>query len=184
MRTSKRYLPIPLFAFLILLPVAFQSALASTVEAEVRETVKEVFQQLRARNYGALYDLLPSSSRMRMSRERFTSALRRVQDMYELDRLDIGKLKVSGNAAVVDTVLYGRVVRPVNVQGKIVVQQYLVREDGKWRVATGDRATIQRFLASNPAFGRSFPIRQPRIYVQRDGKWAEFTPPRSRGRLG
>ena len=44
-------------------------------------------------------------------------------------------------------------------------------KDGKWRVATGDSVTIQRFLKANTTFARKFPIRQPRIYVKQDGKW-------------
>ena len=52
-------------------------------------------------------------------------------------------MRVSGNIAVADTELYGRVTKPFPAEGKIVVQQYLVREDGKWRVATGDSGTIQ-----------------------------------------
>jgi hypothetical protein len=113
-----------------------------------------------------------------MSRERFTNALRRAQDIYVLDRMEIGPVSVSNNLAVVDTVLYGRVLSPLETEGKIVVQQYLVREDGKWRVATGDRGTVNRFLASNPAFGRKFPLRQPRVYVKQGGSWVEFSPPR------
>ncbi len=146
-------------------------------DAEVRWTVQRVFQQLKSRDYGALYDSLPASSRVRMSRERFINALRRAQDIYVLDRMDIGSVSVSNNLAVVDTVLYGRVLSPLETEGKIVVQQYLVREDGKWRVATGDRGTVKRFLASNSAFGRKFPLRQPRVYVKQDGRWVEFSPP-------
>lgn len=151
----------------------------ATEEAEVRGTVQRVFQQLKSRDYGSVYDALPASSRTRMSRTRFTTALSRAQNMYVLDRMEIGQVRVSANVAVADTVLYGRVVRPIETEGKIVVQQYLIREDGKWRVATGDSATIKKFLAGNPAFGRKFPIRQPRIYVKQNGKWIEFSPPRS-----
>ncbi|HKR13912.1 MAG TPA: hypothetical protein VJT15_17745, partial [Pyrinomonadaceae bacterium] len=112
-------------------------------QAEVRSTVQNVFEQLKSHNYGALYDLLPGSSRNRLSRERFVSALERAQGFYQLDRMDIGAIKVSGNLAVVDTVLYGRVVTPIQAEGKIVAQQYLVREDGKWRVATGDQSAVK-----------------------------------------
>lgn len=150
-------------------------------EAEVRGTVQRVFQQLKSRDYSALYDSLPAATRTKMTRARFTSGLKRAQDMYVLDRIDVGSIRVSGNIALVDTVLYGRVVSPIETEGKIVVQQYLVREEGKWRVATGDRGTIQRFLGANPAFGRKFPIRQPRIYVKQNNRWIEFTPPRSAG---
>lgn len=151
----------------------------ATDEAEVRGTVQRVFEQLKSRDYSAVYDALPASSRTRMSRSRFTSALSRAQNMYVLDRMEVGQVRVSANVAVADTVLYGRVVSPIETEGKIVVQQYLVREDGKWRVATGDSATIKKFLAGNPAFGRKFPIRQPRVYVKQNGNWIEFNQPRS-----
>jgi hypothetical protein len=111
-----------------------------------------------------------------MSRDRFTSALKRAQDRYVLDRIDIGAVRVSGNIAVADTELYGRISSPFPAEGKIVVQQYVVREGGKWRVATGDSGTIQKFLKTNPSFARKFPIRQPRIYVKQGNKWIEFNP--------
>jgi hypothetical protein len=145
-------------------------------ETEVRGIVQQVFQQLQSRDYGTIYDSLPSSTRNRMSRDRFVNALKRAQDRYVLDRLNIGAVRVAGNVAVADTELFGRLSKPLEIEGKIVVQQYLVREDGKWRVATGDSATIQRFLKANPAFGRKFPIRQPRIYVKQNSKWVEFNP--------
>jgi hypothetical protein len=162
------------FLFMMVLPAQ------AADEAEVRGTVQRVFQQLKSRDYGALYDSLPSSSRNRMSRERFSSALKRAQDTYVLDRIDVGQVRLAKDIAVVDTVLYGRVTSPLSAEGKIVVQQYLVREDGKWRVATGDTGTINRFLASNPAFRAKFPIRQPRVYVKQGNNWVEFSPGRKR----
>src|SRR5215831_13048380 len=141
--------------------------------ADVRATVDRVFQQLKAKDYDSLYDVLPTTSRARITRERFNSALRAAQNIYSLERMDVGAVKVAGDLAVVDTVLYGRVMLPVETEGKIVVQQYLVREEGKWRVATGDRRTVNRFLQANPAFRRSFAIRPPRIYVKRNGQWVE-----------
>ena len=140
-------------------------------EGDVRGVVQQVFQQLQSRDYGSVYDSLPSATRNRTSRDRFINALKRSQDRYVLDRISIGAVRVSGNIAVADTELYGRLTQPFQAEGKIVVQQYLVRENGKWRVATGDSSTIQRFLKTNPAFARKFPIRQPRVYVKQDGKW-------------
>lgn len=154
----------------------FASMARASEETEVRGVVQQVFQQLQSRDYAAVYDSLPSSTRNRMSRERFVNALRRAQDRYVLDRISIGSVRVSGNVAVADTELYGRLAKPLEAEGKIVVQQYLVHESGKWRVATGDSVTIQRFLKANPTFARKFPIRQPRIYVKQDGKWVEFNP--------
>jgi hypothetical protein len=164
----------------ILVCAVFSSgALAKASDhTDVRVTVQNVFEQLKTHNYDSLYDLLPGSARSRMSRERFVSALQRAQDFYQLDRMDIGATKVMGNLAVVDTVLYGRVVNPIQAEGKIVVQQYLLKEDGKWRVATGDQSTVKKVLAANPGFRKGFRIQQPRVYVKQGDKWVEFNPRR------
>ena len=159
---------------LIVALTAVSIAVQASDQSDVRSTVQNVFEQLKTRNYDALYEVLPGASRKRMSRDRFVNALQRAQDFYQLDRMDIGVVKVMGDLAVVDTVLYGRVVNPVQAEGKIVVQQYLLREEGKWRVATGDQSSVKKFLADNPGFSKGFRIRPPRIYVKQNGTWVEF----------
>ncbi len=159
--------------------LCFIPALAqASEETAVRSVVQQTFQQLQSQNFGAVYDSLPAATRSRITRARFISSLQRAQGRYSLDRMNIGAVRVSGNLAVADTELFGRITSPFPAEGKIVVQQYLVREEGKWRVATGDNGTIQRFLKANPAFARKFPIRQPKLYMKQGNKWVEFTPPR------
>jgi hypothetical protein len=172
----RRYAALSSVLVLLLMSASLTTAArAASDEAEVRGVVKSVFEQLKSGQYGDLYDLLPNASRARISRERFTSMLQRTRNMYELERMDIGTVRTSGDLAVVDTVFYGRILQPIQSEGKIVAQQYLVREDGKWRVATGDRATVRRFLAANPRFAQKFPVRQPRIYIKRDGQWMDIS---------
>jgi hypothetical protein len=177
---TKKRVRIQSVFLLIIVALAGSKTSHGSDQSDVRNTVQRVFEQLKSHDYNDLYDVLPDSSRTKMSRDRFTNALQRAQDIYELDRMDIGAVKVSGNLAVVDTVLYGRVVKPIQTEGKIVVQQYLVREDGRWRVATGDQSTVRKFLAANPAFSRGFKIRPPRVYIKQDGKWIEFNLPARR----
>ena len=167
-------------ALLLMSAFGLTTPAAPSDEGEVRNVVQQVFHQLQSRDYGAVYDSLPSATRNRTSRDRFITLLKRAQDRYSLDRLNIGAVRVSGNIAVADTELYGRLAQPFEAEGKIVVQQYVVREDGKWRVATGDTATIQRFLKANPGFAKRFPIRRPSIYVKQNGKWVEFRMPVNR----
>ena len=167
---------------LVLTVFSYGAVAKASDQSDVRATVQNVFDQLKSHNYDSLYDLLPGSARNRMSRERFVSALQRAQDFYQLDRMDIGATRVMGNLAVVDTVLYGRVVTPIQAEGKIVVQQYLLKEDGKWRVATGDQSTVKKFLAANPGFSKGFRIQQPRVYVKQNDKWIEFNPQRGNKR--
>ena len=163
------------FATLVLVFATSSALVKASDQSDVRSTVQNVFEQLKSQNYSALYDLLPGSSRNRMSRDRFVSALQRAQDFYQLDRMDIGAVKVSGNLAVVDTVLYGRVVAPIQAEGKIVAQQYLLREDGQWRVATGDQSSVKKFIAANPGF-KGFKLRQPKVFIKQGDKWTEFAP--------
>ena len=167
--------------WLILWAIGFGSLLlgsrtataVSSDETEVRAAVQRIFDQLKAGQYEALYDSLPSSSRSRISRERLVKGLQGTRNMYQLERIEVGAVRVSGNLAVVDTVMYARIVKPLDADGKLVVQQYLIREDGGWRVATGDTATINRFLKNNPAFARKFPIKKPRAFINQNGKWME-----------
>src|SRR5437867_11575085 len=140
-------------------------------QSDVRAAVQLIFDQLKAGQYAALYESLPSSARSRITRDRFASALQRSRNLYQLDRIEIGAPRVSGNLAVVDTVMYAHIAPPFDADGKLVVQQYLVREEGSWRVATGDRATIDRFLKSNPTFAHRFPIKRPQAFIKQNGKW-------------
>ncbi|MBA3804693.1 MAG: hypothetical protein H0X14_03135 [Acidobacteria bacterium] len=175
---------IPTTSLLLILTVVWATATvraAADDQAEVRGVVRQVFDQLKSRQYSALYDLLPAASQRRLSRDRFTGALQRTSGLYELDRIEIGAVRVSGDIAVVDTTMYGRVSRPVESDGKIVAQQYLVREGGRWRVVVGDRATMQSLLADYPAFTKKYPVRNPRIYVKRDGRWVDVSSLMRRG---
>jgi hypothetical protein len=156
-------------------PAAAVPVRVAANEAEVRGTVERAFQQLKSGDYNSLYDVLPSASQRRLTREQFVRALERTRGMYELDRVEIGAVRISGDLGVVDSVVYGRGRAPFAGEAKIVARQYLVREGGRWRVTTGDRATIQPLLAANPAFARKYPLTQPRLYLKRDNRWVDMS---------
>ena len=158
-------------------PVMIQAATSD--EAVVRGVIEQAFNDLKSEQYGVLYDMLPAASRARITRERFTTALQRTRRMYELDRLEIGAVRVSGDIAMAETVMYGRVRQPIESEGKIVARQYLFREEGKWRITTGATSTVQRLLAANPKFARQFPARPPRVYIKREDRWIDVSSLRS-----
>ena len=153
---------------------AARAGVASS-EAEARGTVERAFQQLKGGDYNSLYEVLPSASQRRVTRERFVGALERTRGMYELERLEIGAVRVAGNLGMVDSVVYGRVRAPFAGEAKIVARQYLVREGDRWRVTTGDAATIRPLLAANPAFAKKYPFTQPRVYLKRDNRWVDVS---------
>jgi hypothetical protein len=148
-------------------------ARAASSEAEARGTVERAFQQLKGGDYNSLYDMLPSASQRRIARERFVGSLERTRGMYELERLEIGAVRVAGDIGMVNSVVYGRVRAPFAGEAKIATRQYLVREGGRWRVTTGDAATIRPLLAAHPAFARKYPFTQPRVYLKRNGRWVD-----------
>lgn len=155
------------------------AARVASDEAEVRRAMEQAFGMLRSAEYSGLYDLLPSASQRRLSRQRFVSALNRTRGMFELDRLEIGAVRVAGDLAVLDTVVYARALRPIQGEGKIVSRQYMVREGGQWRVTTGERSTVAPLLAANRQLARKYPPIEPRFYLKRDGKWVDVTSLRS-----
>ena len=151
------------------------SARVASGEAEARNTIKQAFQRLKGGDYNSLYEVLPAASQRRLSRDQFVRALERTRGMYELERLEIGAVRVSGDLGVVDSTVYGRGRAPFAGEAKIVARQYLVREGGRWRVTTGDQATIRPLLAANPAFAKKYPFSQPRLYLKRDGRWVDIS---------
>jgi hypothetical protein len=82
-------------------------------ESDVRSTIQHVFDQLKSGEYGPLYDGLPSSSRSRISKDRFVSGLQRTSNLYQLQRIQIGTVRVSGNLAVADTTMFAHINKPL-----------------------------------------------------------------------
>jgi hypothetical protein len=163
MRINRRFVWLAALAFMLLTAMP-QTLLSATRDdkTEVRSAVQRIFSQMKSRQYDELYDSLSASSRSRMTRQRFTSSMQRMDDNYRLERIEIGAVRVRGNTATVDTVIYGRMLKPSEGEGKIVAQQTLVREDGQWRVSSASTGTG---LSSRPG----------RIYLKRDGRWVDIT---------
>lgn len=173
MRNSAKIFCVALIAAFFTAAATAKPAAGDT--AEVRGAIERAFQQLRAGDYEALYQILPSASQRRISRDKFVNALQRTRGMYELQRVEISNVRTSGNLAVADTIVYGRARAPFEAEGKIVARQYLVKENGSWRVTAGDRTTVQPLLAANPELARRFPPRPPRVFIKRDGRWVDAT---------
>src|SRR3989442_12858943 len=117
---TKTAIPIllPLLFFFVSSGIAIgRSMIEPSDESDVRSAVQRIFDQLKAGQYEALYDSLPSSSRARLSRERLVKGLQGTSNLYQLQRIEIGTVRVSGNLAVVDTVMYAHIAPPFNTDG-------------------------------------------------------------------
>jgi hypothetical protein len=94
-----------------------------------------------------------------------------------MDRMDIARVQQRSEAAVVDTTIYGRLKRPMKIEGeeviegRVEVQQYLIKEKNAWRVITADDRTRAFFLRRNPEFSRGFELSAPRFAYKKQGAW-------------
>src|SRR6476620_6151638 len=96
-------------AIFILLVTSSAAFATPSDQTDVRAAVQRIFDQLKNGEYSSLYDALPSSARTRLTREQLVKGLEQSKDTFQLQRMDIGAVNVSGNLAVVDTTMYAHV---------------------------------------------------------------------------
>lgn len=168
---------------LIFAPGAAQSANQSK---DARAAVNRFFSLLKAGAHEKLYDFLPSELQRQITREQLSFSLKRLDSFIAIERLEVGRVQQRGEFAVVDTTIYGRLKRPLTIngeevtEGRVAAQQFLFREGGQWKIATADNRAQSYFLKRNPEFSRQFQLSQPRFEFKQKGKWAALNrPPRT-----
>jgi hypothetical protein len=171
---------ISLFAVAIVWSLlAFASAGAQTGNQpkDPRGTVKRFFSLLKSGAYPALYDFLPSQLQQQITREQLSLSLKRLESFIAIERMEIRRVQERGDYAVVDTTIYGRLKKPLNlngqeiIEGRVATQQFLFRENGQWKIATADNRTQSFFLNRYPEFNRHFQITPPKFEFKQNGEW-------------
>ncbi len=149
-------------------------------ERRVRTAVQRFFSLLQRGRYSELYSLLPTSLRKQTTPDELEQSLRRLGQFIAIENLTIGQIQQQGDIAVVETVITGRMKRevpgrisghppsekpskPAAGRGRVTAQQYLIREDGQWRVATADSRSQQLFLRQHPGMSDHFELKRPRF---------------------
>lgn len=175
---------VTLALILALTPIVTIAAAQVKGSGSVRAAVQSFFALLKAGKYDSLYEYLPAEMQQRMTREQLSQRLRQLEDFLIIERLEIGRIQqrqLEGNEfAVVDTTLYGRLRRPLQMNGqtletgKVIVQQYLFREGTQWKIATADGRVRSQFLKRYPSFSKNFQLRTPQFYFKQNGVWKAF----------
>lgn len=149
-------------------------------DKELRGTVQNFFSRLKSQKYSELYDFLPSELQKQTTREQLTTSLKRLESSLTIERLEIGRVQQHSDLAVVDTTIYGSLKRAMNMngeqvnEGRIAVQQYLLKEGGQWKLVTADNRAKDFFLKRNPNFKQQFQLTQPQFAFKQAGKWTPF----------
>jgi hypothetical protein len=144
---------------------------------EARAAVNKFFLLLKSRSYPALYEFLPSDLQRQVTREQLALSLMRLDSFISIERMEVGRVQARGDFAVVNTTIYGKLKKPVTIngeeisEGRVAAQQLLFREGGKWKVVTADNRTQSYFLKRNSEFGKQFQLAQPKFEFKQNDKW-------------
>jgi hypothetical protein len=150
---------------------------------DARAAVNKFFLLLKSRSYPALYEFLPSDLQRQVTREQLALSLMRLDSFITIERMEVGRVQARGDFAVVNTTIYGKLKKPVTVngeeisEGRVSAQQFLFREGGHWKVVTADNRTQSYFLKRNAEFSKQFQLAQPRFEFKQKDKWTAFGKP-------
>ncbi|MBK9314855.1 MAG: hypothetical protein IPM55_11520 [Acidobacteria bacterium] len=153
------------------------TAQKNATKESARGAVVRIFALLKAGEYAEIYQYLPNSMQQRTTREQLDQSLSRLQNFLLIDRITVGKTQQSGETAVVETTILGRLKRPLTVngatisEGRVIAQQILAKEDGQWKLITADNRTRDLFLKEHPDFKNNFRLTEPQLFFRQNGKW-------------
>ena len=145
---------------------------------DARAAVQTFFTLLKSRKYASLYEFLPSQLQQQMTPLQLALSLKRLDSFLIIDRMETGRAQQKGDFAVIDTTIYGRLKKPLKVngeevtEGRVSVQQYLFKENKNWKIATADSRTRDYFLKNHPEFNKQFEFALPRFEFKQNGRWA------------
>ena len=180
------------FIFTVLALVSFIVAgiIAGSTAAQAqgkdpRSAVQSFFSLLKTQKYAELYDALPTELQQQTPREKMIASLKRLDSFIAIERMEVGRVQQRGNFAVVDTTIYGSLKKPMNFNGEEIkegrtsVQQYLLKEGGKWKIVSADNRSQEFFLKRNPDFNKQFQLTPPQFAFKQQGQWKPMgQPPR------
>jgi hypothetical protein len=145
---------------------------------DARAAVQTFFTLLKSRKYASLYEFLPSQLQQQMTPLQLALSLKRLDSFLIIDRMETGRAQQKGDFAVIDTTIYGRLKKPLKVngeevtEGRVSVQQYLFKENKNWKIATADSRTRDYFLKNHPEFNKQFEFAMPSFEFKQNGRWA------------
>jgi hypothetical protein len=158
--------------------VIISEPLASVnAEKSIRGAIQRYFTLLKTGRYGQLYDSLPLVFQKQSTREEVAASLGRLGEFLKLERIEIGEIEQRGDVAVASTTIFGALPRPITLnnreirQGRVSSRQYLIRENGVWKIASANERTLRAFMKAHPEVETLFPQTHTRFELLSDGKW-------------
>ena len=156
-----------------ILPTLAAAQANDETKSAVEQAIKRTFEMIRAHDYRNAYLALPNEARRETTLQNFMADLRESESRYVAVRIEVKDIQVADKFALAHTTMYGRTVYPRSAEGKIIIQQLLVLEDGTWRVATSFRAFYKLLKKQQPELAKKYRIRRARVYTRDGNGWSE-----------
>jgi hypothetical protein len=175
---SRRLLVAVLVLVCLILSGANAHPQSKSQTKDARATVQTFFSLLKNQKYASLHEFLPSQLQQQITPAQLALSLKRLDSFIIIDRMELGRAQQKGDFAVIDTTIYGRLKKPLKVngeevtEGRVSVQQFLFKENNTWKIATADNRTRDYFLKSHPEFTKQFQFVLPRFEFKQNGRWA------------
>jgi hypothetical protein len=175
--STKFFIRLSAAALLFILFSPPLSAQNNSQSKDARSATRAFFSLLRSQQYASLHDFLPSQLQKQITPEQLALSLKRLDSFIAIEKMEIGRVQQKGDLAVIDTTIYGRLKKPLTMdgeevsEGRVAVQQYLFKENNRWKIATANNRTRDYFLRQHPEFEKQFQLTQPRFELKRDGQW-------------
>ena len=121
-----------------------------------------------------------SDLQRQITREQLALSLMRLDSFITIERMEVGRVQARGDFAVVNTTIYGKLKKPVAIngeevsEGRVSAQQFLYREGGQWRSPpTAERNPISSNATPNSVNSFSSPSRGSSLNRMTSGRpWA------------
>ncbi len=144
---------------------------------DARTATQTFFSLLKSQQYASLHDFLPDQLQKQITPEQLALSLKRLDSFITIEKMEIGRVQQKGDLAVIETTIYGRLKKPLQMngeevkEGRVTVQQYLFKENNHWKIATADNRTRDYFLKQHPDFNQQFQFTQPKFELKQNGQW-------------
>lgn len=169
-----------LLLLLLMLGIVREPLATVNEETAIRGAIQRYFTLLKTGRYAQLYDSLPVSFQQQANREEVARSLGRLGEFLKLEQIEIGKIEQRGEIAVATTTILGALTRTITInnreirQGRVSSQQYLIRENRVWKIASANERTLRAFMKDHPEVEKLFPQTLTRFELLSDGKWIKM----------
>ncbi|MBN2134111.1 MAG: hypothetical protein JW737_00120 [Acidobacteria bacterium] len=168
---------------LLLISLLLQSViLAQKTDEELLGEVQSAYAKystaLIMGEFKTAYDCLSSSQKKTTNYKLFVEANEKMSKVTNLKASQLSSLKMKGKYAAAKAVIYLDFIPEDKdkqvLNGKIETPVYFIKENGEWKIATGEEENMKIFLKQHPDAAKLMEPFKTQVYYKQKGIWIGF----------